>query len=195
MLDTRALVPTLSLTNAETASRTPSDQFNAPPEILQGLLQKFVDRTYGNGFLELGLERDFDHGHLLYSAEGTLPFAILYHTQELSSGNGAHPLDKDARNWIQRIDTGIVEDARRYQRAAYPKSAYWNWFSAYELPRYKRHRTIVSEMLDPTLLKSDVAHSRQWQFTRVSCRKTSTGRQFDIRLPDRGRVCLITQLQ
>jgi hypothetical protein len=158
------------------------------PRRLNALLQAFADRAYGEGFRELGQERDCDHGHLLYASGAARPFAVLYHTQELApAGVG----DASARNWLQWTDSGLVEDARLYLRASYPKTAYWDWFKAEELPRFKRRRTIVPQMLDPALLGRAPASIRQWLFARSGCGASS----MEVRLPGRGRVCLTSELQ
>ncbi len=155
---------------------------------LGSLLQEFVDRGFGRSFRELGVERDFDHGHLLFAEGEERPFAVLYHTQELGAVPGADPA---ARNWLQMIGSRRVEDARRFLRASYPRDAYWEWFRARELPRYREKGTIVWEMLDPGLLGARVASARQWEFSRTSCRSS---RDLAIRVPGRGPVCLKSSL-
>ncbi len=152
------------------------------------LLQEFTDRGYGRSFRELGVERDFDHGHLLFAENEERPFAILYHTQELGAVPGADPA---ARNWIQMIGSRRVGDARAYLRASYPQEAYWEWFESRELPRYRSKGTIVWEMLDPGLMGARVASARQWEFSRTPCRSAGS---LDIRVPGRGSVCLNSSL-
>lgn len=152
------------------------------------LLQEFVDRGYGRSFRDLGVERDFDHGHLLFAEGAGAPFAVLYHTQELGAVPGTDP---SARNWIQMTGSRRIVDARNFLRASYPEDAYWRWFQARELPRYREKGTIVWEMLDPGLLGERVASARQWEFSRTSC---SARRSLVLRLPGRGPVCLNSSL-
>lgn len=163
---------------------------------LQGLLQSFVTEGYGRSFRHLGDERDFDHGHLLLDARTRAPIAILYHTQELAheaTAPGYGYLDPAARNWIQWLDGRGIVNARRYERARYPRTAAWDWFVARELPRLRRRRTITDKMLDPALLGADLAESRQWTFTRIACGPAEDdGASSAVRvlLPDRTPVCL-----
>ncbi len=166
-----------------------------PPERPRNLLQGFAAGAFRRGFMDLGEERDCDHGHLLYAAEASRPFAILYHTQELPAASGRGSLDPGARNWLQWVDTGRVEDARSYVRGSYPRSAYWDWFRAQELPRYGGRGTIVPQMLEPARLGAAVASSRQWVFTRVSCRGPATSTLVGVSLPGQTRICLRTTLQ
>jgi hypothetical protein len=163
---------------------------------LESLLQRFVDRTYLKGFRHLGDERDFDHGHLLCDASGK-PFAILYHTQELAKGQPQGSefsyLDPEARNWIQWLDDGRVENAARYKRRDYPHTPTWDWFRAAELPGLDAHHTILDKMLDPALVAVDVAKTRQWVFTRVPCagaRPSPDSKDLRILLPSKEAVCL-----
>lgn len=157
---------------------------------LNVLLQQFADQVYGKGFRELGEERDCDHGHLLYSTDAARPFAVLYHTQEVPAP-GPNTRRMPARNWLQWVGTGRVEDARRYLRTSYPATAYWDWFQTSELPRLKPRGTVVHQMLDPMLMGTQVAESRQWVFTRVACDgPPPTSRTLQILLPDRRHICL-----
>jgi hypothetical protein len=160
-----------------------------PVPVLQKLLQRFVDSTYLKAFRHLGDERDFDHGHLLYDDDGR-PVAVLYHTQELAhyAGKGTPfaYIDRGARNWIQWLDDGRVENAARYARRDYPRSPSWDWFRAQELPALREHHTILDKMLDPALLGFTPARSRQWVFTRGDC-STAAAR---VRLPGAQDVCL-----
>ena len=163
---------------------------------LESLLQRFVDRAYMKGFRHLGDERDFDHGHLLFDAAGR-PVAILYHTQELARGEprgGAYAyVDPAARNWLQWLDDGRVEDASPYKRRDYPRTASWDWFKAAELPGLEAHRTILDKMLDPKLVPIDAAKTRQWVFTRVACGAALPAPEsgaLRIVLPTREKVCL-----
>ena len=155
---------------------------------LQSLLQDFVNAEYGRAFLRLGEEADFDHGHLLLDPAGH-PIAILYHTQELArAAAGSAPLDPLARNWIEWIDTRKIEDARRYERKTYPATATWDWFRMQRLPLLQARHTILDKMLDPNLLGSTVADSRQWVFTRRPCSGSPT--QLRVSLPTKEEVCL-----
>lgn len=167
--------------------RAPGDGI-LPVSELRSLLQEFVDRGHGRGFRELGLERDFDHGHLLFAEGSGRPFAILYHTQELGAAPGANPA---ARNWIQMTGSRRIEDARAYLRKTYPPGAYWEWFQGQELSRYRAKGTIVWEMLDPERLGAPVASARQWEFSRVSC---GAPRGLALRLPGSPPVCLRSSL-
>lgn len=162
-----------------------------PPSLtapaLQSLLQDFVDAAYGKGFYRLGVETDFDHGHVLLDAAGR-PIAMLYHTQELSHLDkipGA--LDPMARNWIEWLDTHKVEDARLYLRKSYPETATWHWFETQRLPLLEARHTILDKMLDPILLGTSVASSRQWVFTRHSCGRST---ELRVQLPTKEEVCL-----
>ena len=163
---------------------------------LQGLLQSFVDGGYGRSFRHLGDERDFDHGHLLIDARTREPVAILYHTQELAHKAAAADfgyLDASARNWIQWLDGRGIENARRYERASYPRSASWDWFVARELPKFRSRHTIIDKMLDPVRLGADLSPSLQWTFTRVDCGPAQTDARSNVigvLLPDRTPVCL-----
>jgi hypothetical protein len=163
---------------------------------LESLLQSFVDRSYSKGFRHLGDERDFDHGHLLFDLDGK-PLAILYHTQELAQsqprGGEFAYVNPAARNWIQWLDDGRVENAARYKRRDYPRTAAWNWFRAAELPGLEEHHTILDKMLDPALLSVDVAKTRQLVFTRVPCGGAVPFAEPDglrVLLPTHEAVCL-----
>ena len=143
----------------------PPPAFSAPE--FQSLLQRFVNEQYLKSFRRLGIEDDFDHGHLLFDARSPQrPVAILYHTQELS---GDASMDPRARNWLQWVDRGTIEDASRYERKTYPHSASWDWFLLRELAALRQRHTILDKMLDPALLGVEVSESRQWVFTRVGC--------------------------
>jgi hypothetical protein len=166
------------------------------PAAFQGLLQRFVSQEYLKGFRHLGDERDFDHGHLLFDGRDKL-VAILYHTQELAgdahSGDGFGFIDPGARNWIQWVDDGRVENASRYQRRAYPSTATWDYFRVLELPALESHHTVLPKMLDPKL-GIDPAKTAQWVFTRVSCSGAApaSGALGEMRvvLPSKEEVCL-----
>src|SRR5581483_393399 len=99
-----------------------------PAAQFQAVLQRFVSFGYGKAFQRLGEERDFDHGHVLLSPETGRPVAVLFHTRELD------PAPPRERNWLEWIDGGMIEDARRYERKEYPRSAAWDWFRELELP-------------------------------------------------------------
>ncbi|MCX5796630.1 MAG: hypothetical protein NTY77_14145 [Elusimicrobia bacterium] len=161
------------------------------PMEFQSLLQRFVDEQYLKSFRRLGIEDDFDHGHLLFDARSPQrPVAILYHTQELSSDSS---LDPRARNWLQWVDRGTVEDASRYERKTYPHSASWDWFLQRELAALRQRHTILDKMLDPALLGVEVSQSRQWVFTRVGCGVADAAPGSDlirVVLPAGPAVCL-----
>lgn len=165
----------------------------------QGLLQSFVSQEYLKGFRHLGDERDFDHGHLLFDDHDKL-VAILYHTQELAGdahkGDGFGYIDPGARNWIQWVNDGRVENAARYQRRAYPSTATWDYFRVLELPALESHHTVLPKMLDPKL-GIDPAKTAQWVFTRVNCTaaaapaaSASSMGEMRVVLPNKEEVCL-----
>ena len=161
----------------------------------QGLLQHFVDRAYLKGFRHLGDERDFDHGHLLFDEQSKL-VAILYHTQELAADHPAGGdfgyIDAGARNWIEWVNDGRVENAARYLRKDYPATATWDYFRAIELPALQAHHTVLPKMLDPKL-GMDESKTAQWVFTRVQCAGASPKSAADglrVVLPTKEEVCL-----
>ncbi|MBI5242000.1 MAG: hypothetical protein HY926_16120 [Elusimicrobia bacterium] len=133
----------------------------------QTLLQRFVKEQHLKSFRDLGVEEDFDHAHLLFdSREPERPVAILYHTQEL----GGHPgMDPKARNWLQWVGRGTVEDASLYERKVYPRSAAWEWFLQRELKLLRQRHTILDKMLDPARLGIESPRSLQWVFSRADC--------------------------
>ena len=155
---------------------------------LQSLLQSFVAGGYGRSFRSLGEENDFDHGHVLIDSRTGAAIAILYHTQELAADDPAGYLDAEGRNWIQWLDGRGIENAKLYERAAYPRTTAWDWFVARELPRLRGRHTITDKMLDPALLGSELADSLQWTFTRAAC--ALAPRRIGVVLPDRTTVCL-----
>ncbi|MFA6317221.1 MAG: hypothetical protein WC943_07370 [Elusimicrobiota bacterium] len=159
------------------------------PAEFQPLLQSFVDAKYGKSFLRLGDESDFDHAHLLFSSESSdRPVAILYHTQELSSGPS---LDPRARNWLQRVSDGAIEDAALFERRTYPRSAAWDWFVEVDLPVLRKRHTILDKMLDPFRLAVDASLSRQWVFESASCSPPGEAPGLiRVSLPKGIRVCL-----
>lgn len=120
----------------------------------QGLLQAFADKAHGRHFDALGVEDDFDHGHVLL-ADGA-PVAILYHTQELSKTPGE-------RNWVQRLSDGSIVNARRLERAVPPASL------PVDLEALRARKTILPEMLDPAAFGAGALSSRQVVFTRSAC--------------------------
>lgn len=162
---------------------------------VQSLLQSFVDVGYGRSFRHLGDPRDFDHGHLLLDARTGAPVAILYHTQELAyeeTAPGFGYLDPRGRNWLQWLDGRGVRNARRYERASYPKSAEWEWFVARDLPALRARHTILAKMLDPARLGFTPSPSRQWTFARAPCAASDSPASNVIRvsLPHGAPVCL-----
>jgi hypothetical protein len=179
------------------ASAAPFQSLALPAQLskarLQGLLQDFVTAGYGRSFRHLGDERDFDHGHLLLDARTKTPVAILYHTQELAHEAADGYVDPAARNWIQWLDGRGIENARRYERAAYPRSPAWDWFVARELPKLRGRFTITDKMLDPARLGAELSESRQWTFTRVECGAAEgdpASNVIRVSLPNRSSVCL-----
>jgi hypothetical protein len=162
----------------------------------QSLLQGFVEQSYQKGFRHLGDERDFDHGHILSGADGT-PLAIMWHTQELAlyepAGGEFGYVNARARNWLQWIADGRVENADRYLRKTYPSGAAWDWFRASELPGLTKNHTILDKMLDPELVAIDPEKTVQYVFTRVDCGGTSTppgAADMRVVLPTSEAVCL-----
>ncbi len=100
-------------------------------------------------------------------------------------------MDPRARNWIQWVDRGTIEDASRYERKVYPHSVSWDWFLQRELAALRQRHTILDKMLDPALLGVEVSESRQWVFTRVGCGVDSTPPDFiRVVLPAGPPVCL-----
>jgi hypothetical protein len=161
----------------------------------QGLLQHFVDQAYLKGFRHLGDERDFDHGHLLYDSNSNL-VAILYHTQELAADHRAGSdfgyIDSSARNWIQWVNDGRIENAARYLRTDYPATATWDYFRTLELPALQSRHTVLPKMLDPKL-GVDASKTAQWVFTRVQCGSAAGAAAPDalrVVLPTKEEVCL-----
>lgn len=175
------------------ARAVPAAEPKAPPldaPAFQRLLQRFVDRAYLKGFRHIGDERDFDHGHLLFDARSNL-VAILYHTQELAGeerpGSEYAYIDTGARNWIQWIDGGRIENAAVYLRAEYPSTAAWDFFRLTELPGLSEHHTVLPKMLDPKL-GIDPAKTEQWVFTKIQCAPAAGGMR--VVLPTKEEVCL-----
>ena len=188
----RALLTSLLLLAPAPAAAQP---IRFPPQLsalhFQTLLQRFVQEQHLKSFRDLGKEEDFDHGHLLFDArKPERPVAILYHTQEL----GGHPgMDPKARNWLQWVDGGAIEDAARYERETYPRSASWDWFLHRELQALRRRHTILDKMLDPSRLGIEPAQSRQWVFTRVDCAAAPAedgSTRIRVALPSGAAACL-----
>lgn len=186
--------PALAVGWIEEPERTLESIFSGQAR-LQGLLQRVVDKLYLKAFRHLGDERDFDHGHILFD-KAKRPVAILYHTQETAYSNPTDSsfgyIDPKARNWIQWIGRDEIENADRYQRKEFPRSASWEWFQARRLPNLIKHHTIIDKMLDPNLVDmDDAASSLQWVFTRVPCGKS---KPFSVVLPTGEKVCLSLSL-
>ncbi|MBI3547494.1 MAG: hypothetical protein HY078_00435 [Elusimicrobia bacterium] len=194
-----SLAVLLSLALAPAWCQSPkglSSRAALPPAQFQSLLQKFVDKLYLKAFRHLGDERDFDHGHVLYSNSGA-PAAILYHTQELAydqpAGSDYGYLDAEGRNWIQWIDTDSIENASCCVRSKYPETAFWDWFRFAKLPALLEHHTILDKMLDPERVGAETMESAQWAFRRVACGAAKTqvdAERISVRLPGREDVCL-----
>ena len=189
------LVAALCLLASARTARAAAVQPAPSKTEFQGLLQHFVDQTYLKGFRHLGDERDFDHGHLLYDAQSKL-VAILYHTQELAAdhrpGTDFAYIDPGARNWIQWVNDGRVENAARYLRSEYPATATWDYFRALELPGLQSRHTVLPKMLDPKL-GVDASKTAQWVFTRVKCAGAAPADASDalrVVLPTKEEVCL-----
>jgi hypothetical protein len=181
-----ASVLSLGICGAIDASAQPHPAFSALE--FQSLLQRFVNEQYLKSFQRLGVEEDFDHGHLLFDARSPQrPIAILYHTQELG---GYASMDPRARNWIQWVDRGTIEDASRYERKTYPHSASWDWFLLRELAALRQRHTILDKMLDPAMLGVEVSQSRQWVFTRTGCDGAASPDLIRVVLPAGPPVCL-----
>jgi hypothetical protein len=168
------------------------------PSQLQPLLQAFVNAEYGKAFRHLGDERDFDHGHVLMSPDGSRAEAILYHTQELahreSAGSDFGYLPGHERNWLQWAD-GRVENARAYARHDYPRTATWDWFKARELPALTARGTVTDVMLDPQRLGFAPSTSRQWTFSKVACAPAAApAPRIAVKLPTGEPVCLALEV-
>lgn len=158
-------VRTQAIPSGQTREDAISEAFSRTE--FQGLLQRFVDAQYLKSFRRLGEEEDFDHAHLLFGARSPArPVAILYHTQELAREAA---LDPRARNWIQWVEGGAVEEAVRYERKDYPPTAAWDWFLHQELPTLRQRHTILDKMLDPARFGAEALESRQWVFSLVEC--------------------------
>jgi hypothetical protein len=155
----------------------------------QALLQRFVDQAYLKGFRHLGDERDFDHGHFLFDDQSRL-VAILYHTQELAGeqtkGSDFGYIDRGARNWIQWVKGGKIENAGAYLRAQYPSTPAWDYFRMADLPGLKAKHTVLPKMLDPKL-GIDAEKTEQHVFTRIPCAPSAAMR---VVLPTQEEVCL-----
>ncbi|MBI5624040.1 MAG: hypothetical protein HY924_09695 [Elusimicrobia bacterium] len=183
-----ALALALVASAAFSASSGPGPAAGFGPAEFQPLLQRFVKERHGRSFLALGEEADFDHAHLLFRPGEDRPFALLYHTQELSSDPS---LSDRNRNWLQWVGTGDVEDAKRYERRTYPRSAAWDWFLEIDLPSLRKRGTILDKMLDPSLLGSEETVSRQWVFQKTPCGGRLGGRdKLRVDLPAGQQVCL-----
>ena len=169
------------------------------PSRLQSLLQRFVDQLYMKAFRHLGDERDFDHGHILFSSVSKRPFAILYHTQEMArdqpAGGEFGYVNPEARNWLQWIDRDGIVNADSYQRKDFPRTAFWRWFEEERLPTLRQYHTIIDKMLDPAKLGEETSESLQWVFTRFDCAKPlpalSKQSPINIHLPTGETVCLV----
>ncbi len=189
---TRRLLACLLVFAASLASAQPLARFSTlglPAPLtkprLEGLLQRFVSEQYGKSFQDLGVARDFDHGHLLFDRAGK-PVALLYHTQEDTAAQAKGP-----RSWLQWLATGKVEEAARYARRAYPGTASWHLFVKVKLPEFLRRGTVTDQMLDPALIDVDPALSRQYTFTRTGCGNApSDSNLLEERLPSGAPVCL-----
>ena len=157
----------------------------------QALLQRFVKEQHLKSFRDLGVEEDFDHAHLLFDSRSPeRPVALLYHTQELSGHPG---MDPKARNWLQWVGPGTVEDAARYERKTYPRSAAWEWFLQRELKALRERHTILDKMLDPALLGIESPRSLQWVFSRADCGSpppSDPASRIRVVLPSGSAVCL-----
>lgn len=149
-----------------------TQELDLSKEEFRSLIQAAVDVMYLRGFRYLGDPRDFDHGHMLYSAKppltpGSMPsvLAILYHTQEEAfyynkkdPGSRFGYLDRWARNWLQWVDNKKVENARKYVLK--------NIDYDYEL----NHFTIHDDMLDHKRMGIAISplYSKQFVFTDVT---------------------------
>jgi hypothetical protein len=131
---------------------------------VQALVQRFVDAKHGKAFRHLGDDQDFDHGHLLFKdKQGGRPVAVLFHTQERASrwssedpGGKYDYVDKKGRNWIVWLDPDKpIENARDYERAAYPDTPEWREWVKLHLEMYQGAFTITYDMLDPKKLGVD----------------------------------------
>lgn len=176
-------------------------------ERLKGLLQDVVKKIYFKGFRYLGDKKDFNHGHIVFIGQQDgfpKPVAILYHTQEdaldfhqAQPGSKYDYLDRRARNWIQWLNNGKIENAGKYERKDYPKTISWKIFVDVFLPDYKRHFTIADQMIDPKFLGGEVVFSFQWFFVKSNCKNLPLNNaqknlnSISILLPNKKRICLL----
>lgn len=165
-------------------------------ERFQAHLQRFVDQTYLKAFRRLGDRNDFAHAHFLVDDRSGRPAAILYHTQERADVSKDY-VDREARNWLQWIDSPLeAVNAFRYRYARPPRSiADEDWY------RFTDRYTVVEQMLDPGSLgftPRPVAHGavRQFNFPAVSCarladRRAKGDNAVSVVLPTGETVCLL----
>jgi len=135
---------------------------------LQSYVQEVATEIYLKGFRNLGDPRDFDHGHMLYSAQASnkpAVFAILYHTQEEAfnfsrkdPGGPFDYVDRQARNWIQWIGSKKIENAKKYELINDDDQ------------EFKKHFTVTEDMLDRNIMGVEILrqYTEQWFFSDLT---------------------------
>jgi hypothetical protein len=175
-----------------------------PKEKVTSILQLIARELHGKGYRKFGALSDLFHGHLLWessAAEGTPPFAILFHTQE-NLGPDVKPVAKpvffnpDGRNWLLFLGPPLrLENAALYE----------NTEDRPEWREYRKVHTITDRMLDPRKLGKDFVREdvpgkpwsavAQFNFLAVRCPRKiapweATSNLVRIQVPGEGLVCL-----
>jgi hypothetical protein len=190
-------------------------QWGLPEELatsrIEKLLQTFVTRTYGKAFRYIGETEDFDHGHVLFTADKLTeqqrlrPFAILYHTQENAyaarwKGTVAPRfdyLDPTTRNWLQwltpnepGLDGEIIVNAREFMSERESKALFFNEVEPVE----GQHYTVHGFQIDQQRVGFGVLGEIQLNFKGIECRQdvdvSATERIISVDVLGHGRVCL-----
>ena len=182
---------------------------------IQSLLNRFSAATFGSGFKVIGDQRDFFHGHVLFTAdsltrEGRMkPFAILYHTQEDAHdahwGDGIKVdrkfdyIDVRTRNWIQWLSESPETDGLRIENArAYVNEAVRDpsVFFGENVAVEGEHYTIHGKKLDAAKLGVKPIGEFQWEFYKMGCNDNIGSLTYFSRgplrvaLPEQGDECL-----
>ncbi len=148
------------------------------PFRIEKLLNEFARHTYGKAFRFIGVEDDFDHGHILFEkkADGFYPRAILYHTQEFAySAHWRKNVDSKydyinvtTRNWIQWLsDNEAIDGKQIFNAKEYldPTKKDPSQFENLE-PQEKFHYTLNFPDLDPNKLGFKTVADLQFEFRR-----------------------------